>query len=99
MIAKDITKVPALKRMKKWLVGERSQAWLAGQLGVSRPTVYRWCQGENAPEAHQRQAMHDLSKGEVDFDDWYTDEQLQMAYAHNRTRKRRMARRGMKGGK
>ena len=95
MLTKDTTCVPAIAHMAEWLVGDRSQGWLATLLGVARPTVYRWCQGENAPEPHQRRAIHDLSKETVHFDDWYTDDQLRAAYAHSRTRKRRLARRGI----
>jgi len=97
MIEKDSTQVPALQHIKDWLADRmRSQGWLSEVLGVSRPTVYRWCTGEHAPDAHYRRAIHDLSKGAVHFDDWYTDEQLRLAYAFSRTRKRRLARRGLK---
>ena len=97
MLPKDTSSVPALQHMAEWLVGERTQAWLAQQVGVARPTVYRWFKGENAPEPHQRRAIHDLSKERVHFDDWYTDDELRQAYAFSRTRKRRLARRGLKG--
>lgn len=93
MIEKDSTTVPALKRMAEWLTDSRSQGWLSQTLGVSRPTVYRWVHGEHAPDAHYRRAIHDLSKGYVHFDDWYTDEQLAAAYRWSRTRRRRLQRR------
>lgn len=89
--------MPALARLGRWLDDkEHSQGWLAEILGVSRPTVYRWLTGEHAPDACYRRAIHDLSKGEVDLDDWYSEEQLRMAYAFSRTLKRRLARRGLK---
>lgn len=82
MRPRDTTRTPALTRMRDWLDGAagRSQAWLADQLIVSRSTVYRWVQGENAPDAAQRRKIHDLSVGMVHFDDWYTDEELRDAY-------------------
>ena len=80
MLDRDATGVPALAAMKSWLTGDRTQPWLAEKLGVSRPTVYRWCSGEHAPDACYRRAMQDLSRGVVNVDDWFTDEQLEMAY-------------------
>ena len=74
---------PALLAMRTWLVGERNQSWLARKVGVSRPTIFRWVTGECSPEPQFRQAIHELSRGVVNFDDWYTDEQLAVAYAHN----------------
>lgn len=92
MLEKDVTNVPALPKIKQWLSQPGcSQGWLSEQLGVSRPTVYRWVTGEHAPDAHYRRAIYDLSKHAVHFDDWYTDEQLKMAYRFSHTRKRRLA--------
>lgn len=93
MLPKDTTGVPAIARMPKWLIGDRTQGWLAQVLPVARPTVYRWCQGEHVPEPHQRRAIHDLSKGYVHFDDWYTEDEIRAAYAHSRTLGRRLKRR------
>jgi len=93
MIEKDSTAAPALQRLQAWLSGDRTQKWLAEKLGVSRPTVYRWTIGEHAPDAHYRRAIHDLSKGVIHFDDWYTNEQLELAYAFSRTKRRRVERR------
>lgn len=95
-IEKDVTTCPAVEKMAAWLAGERTHLWLADLLGVSRPTVYRWTIGVHAPDPQYRRAIHDLTKGQIHFDDWYTGEELRLAYAFSRTRKRRMARRGMK---
>jgi hypothetical protein len=95
-IRKDATKAPALALLVQWLADtNRTESWLAEILDVSRPSVYRWRTGEHAPDACYRRAIHDLSGGFVHFDDWYTDDQLRMAYAFSRTIKRRLARRGL----
>lgn len=93
MLEKDATQVPALGMFAEWVSEMGGHGWLASVLDVSRPTVYRWASGEHAPEAFYRRAIHDLSKGRVHFDDWYTDEQLRLAYQFSRTRKRRLLRR------
>lgn len=80
MRAKDVTRAPAIRQMRLWLTGHRTQGWLARQLGVSRPTVYRWVQGENSPDPVRRRQVQDLSQGLVQFDDWYTDEEFEAAY-------------------
>ena len=93
MFLRDVTQVPAVIRLRSWLVGEKTQSWLSRRLGVSRPTVYRWWQGENAPDPVRRRQIHDLSAGEVAVDDWYTDDELREAYKFSRTAKRRFRRR------
>ena len=93
MLENDSSSTPALQAMASWLAPPLSQAWLAEKLGVSRPTVYRWCAGEHVPDPHYRRAIDDLSKGVVPFDHWYTDEQLAMAYAFSRAKNARLAER------
>jgi len=93
MQTRNVTQVPAVSRLRLWLVGDRTQAWLARKLGVSRPTVYRWCQGENAPDPVRRRQIQDISGGFIHQDDWFTGDELADAYGFCRTAWRRLKRR------
>lgn len=80
--------VPAMDKLSRWLTGDRTQVWLAEKLKVDKGTVCRWIAGRILPSPELRQAISDLTKGEVDTDDWYTDDELERAYEFSRRRQR-----------
>jgi hypothetical protein len=78
--------VPGVRLIRIWLAEDRTQTWLAERCGVTAPTVYRWYQGENAPDPISRRVIHDLSRKtdiHIHFDDWYTDDEIRRAYRYS----------------
>lgn len=58
-------------RLGEWLeTNERSAAWLARQLEVSRETVSAWIAGEFSPSAARAAQIEEITGGAVRADGW-----------------------------
>jgi DNA-binding transcriptional regulator YdaS (Cro superfamily) len=69
----------ARRQLKRELVGERTQTWLAARLGVGQPAVSGWVLGERRPEPPYRTAI-ELVLPNVHEEDWLTaEEQARLA--------------------
>lgn len=60
-------------RLDAWLKREeRSNAWLARQIGVSRSAVYQWTTGGALPSAYHIAQIQHLTRYEVTASDFAT---------------------------
>lgn len=60
---------PAERLLRAWL-GERTQDWLAGLLGVSAPAVYAWMSGATCPVLETAAVLERLTDGAVPASAW-----------------------------
>jgi len=65
--------------MKSWVygwltkkLGRPGASWLAKQLHVSVPTIWRWAVGQMRPSTPYRMAIEVLSQGKVPASAWLT---------------------------
>jgi transcriptional regulator with XRE-family HTH domain len=93
--------VPAVSKLRRLFAEGMKQRLLAEKLAVSQATVSRWASGESVPAPEHRQAIEDLSRTSgklvITFDDWYTLEQLRLAYRFSRKRIARLRERKEQG--
>jgi nitric oxide reductase activation protein len=62
---------PATGKLRAWLLkNERSQAWLAGKLLISPPSVHAWLDETSRPLPHLRETIEFLTNSEVAIPDW-----------------------------
>lgn len=61
-----------MRRLLDWLdAAERSKAWLARKIGVSRGLVQQWEQGRCTPSQEQREAIERVTREWAGPVGWY----------------------------